>query len=127
MHHLDKETREHYEHELEKHYGEPIWPISDFCDRLGLYIQALKEGREDKRAFYTSSPYSKEITDFLIDNGPTIITFARKSNLLFRLLYLRQPLRTKKCPKHQGHWSGCKFGLDGCECQVGFDVTGWLE
>ncbi len=43
-----------------------------------------------------------------------------KSNLLYRLLYLEQPLRTVKCPTHDGHWSG----LDPCEHGCG--STGWL-
>jgi hypothetical protein len=29
-----------------------------------------------------------------------------KSNLLARLLYGRQPLRTVPCPVHRGHWHG---------------------
>jgi hypothetical protein len=61
---------------------------------------------------------------------------AMKSNLLYRLIYLREPLREEKCPKHQGRWSGCAFGTY-CDCQkiinpadglVYYDsnVTGWL-
>lgn len=61
---------------------------------------------------------------------------AYKSNLLYRLIYLGEPLREVKCPKHDGHWSGCKW-RDYCDCQkvinpddglVYYDsnVTGWL-
>ena len=62
---------------------------------------------------------------------------AMKSNLLFRLLYLREPLRTEKCPKHDGRWSGCSWSKPYCDCQKVIDpvtghvvydsnVTGWL-
>jgi hypothetical protein len=55
-----------------------------------------------------------------------------KSNLLYRLLYLGERLRTEPCPRHRGVWSGYKDSAPFCDCQylesgtVGFDVTGWL-
>lgn len=65
---------------------------------------------------------------------------AHKSNLLYRLIYLGEPLRTEKCPVHEGRWSGCSWGdalkTGWCDCQkvrtpdgrVGYDsnVCGWL-
>ena len=53
----------------------------------------------------------------------------RKSNLLARLLYDGQALRTMPCPEHKGHWSGCKWPKDPkdlCPCMDGCNVTGWL-
>lgn len=47
---------------------------------------------------------------------PTFI----KSNLLYRLLYLREPVRQVKCPTHQGSWHG--ISPDPCAC----GMTGWL-
>ena len=50
-----------------------------------------------------------------------------KSCLLKRLIYLGEPLRTRPCPLHKGHWAGCfgercPHGCDrGCGC-----TTGWL-
>ncbi len=44
-----------------------------------------------------------------------------KSNLLARLLYGGEPLRSTPCPTHKGKWSGC-FG----ECEHGCELTGWL-
>ncbi len=61
---------------------------------------------------------------------------AIKSNLLYRLIYLGERLRTEKCPVHDGHWVGCAFGTY-CDCQKVIDpedglvyydsnVCGWL-
>lgn len=50
----------------------------------------------------------------------------RKSCLLDRLIYQGEKLRTKKCPVHQGRWSGCDWNTPGCECRNGANVTGWL-
>src|SRR5947199_7147549 len=53
-----------------------------------------------------------------------ILTDIRKSNLLGRLLYAKQPLRTEPCPTHQGHidMEELLTGKQGCPCQG----TGWL-
>jgi hypothetical protein len=47
-----------------------------------------------------------------------------KSCLLDRLIYGGEPLRTERCPKHKGRWSGCV--PDPCPiCSYGSNVTGW--
>lgn len=50
-----------------------------------------------------------------------------KSCLLDRLIYGGEELRTKKCPEHDGHWSGCSF-LAECPhgCSFGANLTGWI-
>lgn len=48
-----------------------------------------------------------------------------KSNLLSRLIYSGEQLRTTPCPKHKGRWSGCVWDAQ-CECMCGSNVTGWL-
>ena len=53
----------------------------------------------------------------------------QKSNLLWRLIYGGQELRTTPCPEHKGKWSGCmwpKDEKDVCACMDGCNVTGWL-
>ena len=50
----------------------------------------------------------------------------RKSNLLCRLLYAGQELRTEMCPTHKGKWSGCSWGENPCACNDDGNVTGWL-
>jgi len=46
----------------------------------------------------------------------------RKSNLLARLIYGGQKLRTQMCPEHKGEWTGPR--PDPCPHGCGF--TGWL-
>jgi hypothetical protein len=50
----------------------------------------------------------------------------QKSNLLWRLIYRGQPLRTEMCPLHQGQWSGCAWDPCPHGCSDGNNVTGWL-
>ena len=63
----------------------------------------------------------------LLANARRLGLSIRKSCLLHRLVYLGEPLRTKKCPEHKGVWSGlapvpCPHGCDTtCGCR-----TGWL-
>ena len=85
---------------LEKYYGEPVRRISDYCKAFSTWFKVTgQEGVE-----------------------MAIV----KSNLLYRLIYLKLPLRTRKCPKHQGRWSGCT--PDPCSegCTVAGNNTGWL-
>lgn len=53
-----------------------------------------------------------------------VFTMIRKSSLLDRLLYAGEKLRTRKCPTHNGHWSGLEH--DGNVCPHGCQLTGWL-
>jgi hypothetical protein len=50
----------------------------------------------------------------------------RKSNLLARLIYGGQQVRTRPCPVHKGHWSGCAWEKLACGCLDGCNITGWL-
>lgn len=104
---------------LASHYGEEVLPVSQVCDGLATYVKALTENESD-------GPYTPEVGAFLRQHGWEITTFARKSNLLWRLLYAGEPLRTRKCPEHDGHWSGCKPEPCPHGCSYGHDVTGWL-
>lgn len=56
--------------------------------------------------------------------GPLRVAI-RKSNLLYRLLYGGEPLRTQPCPEHQGVWSGIGTP-DKPDCPHGCGFTGWL-
>jgi hypothetical protein len=52
-----------------------------------------------------------------------------KSSFLDRAIYVREPLRTVKCPKHDGHWSGVEMPRDwpySNHCYHGCELTGWL-
>lgn len=104
---------------LEQHYGERVAPVSEYCRAIEDYIRALA-------ADGAGSPSTDALNEIArtLAKGLHGVYFA-KSNLLYRLLYLGQPLRTEKCPEHDGQWSG--YGWDEpCACQVGNDITGWL-
>jgi hypothetical protein len=48
-----------------------------------------------------------------------------KSCLLARLIYAGEPLRTERCPIHDGRWSGCEAPCP-VGCDFGSNLTGWL-
>ena len=112
---------------LAAHYNEPVRPVSQYCQAFRVWRAALREAIErgdfDERGelgLRTKEHY-QEVIDGLAQAELAIY----KSNLLARLIYGGQELRTEKCPVHQGHWSGWAWG-DECECQDGPDITGWL-
>ena len=95
---------------LSEHFGEPVMPVSRYCSKLELYAHAI-----DQRARRT-----KEKGDIdHADQVQWVFVQIMKSNLLHRLIYQGEKLRTVPCPEHKGKWSGL-YGP--CEC--GF--TGWL-
>lgn len=49
-----------------------------------------------------------------------------KSCLLGRMIYGGEELRTRACPIHEGHWSGCSPDPCPAGCNYGINVTGWL-
>lgn len=102
---------------LAQHYGERVAPVSEYCRAVGDYMRALAQDG-------AGSPSGDRLNEIARELKFETAYFA-KSNLLYRLLYLGQPLRTEKCPTHDGHWSGYGWG-DPCACQVGNDITGWL-
>lgn len=53
-----------------------------------------------------------------------VFLMIRKSSLLDRLLYGGEKLRTRKCPQHEGTWSGLEH--NGNICPHGCHLTGWL-
>lgn len=53
----------------------------------------------------------------------TVRMDASKSNLLARMIYNGEPLRSVKCPTHEGRWDGQAM-LNGCK--HGCHGTGWL-
>jgi hypothetical protein len=47
-----------------------------------------------------------------------------KSDLLYRLIYCGEKLRTEQCPEHKGEWSGLEH--PDHRCPHGCGLTGWL-
>jgi len=108
--------------QLEKFYRQPVLPLRHFCQALETWMDCIWkrnsepaeiELREDLRPH----PYFKHLPQMRID--------IRKSNLLGRLLFAKQQLRTRRCPVHNGHWSGEAMFFEDCPHHC--DGTGWLR
>lgn len=104
---------------LSSHFGEPVMPVSRYCRALKTWVHQIVELNEEKPEDKLGRPkhhqgeaYWEHLHHILID--------VQKSNLLYRLIYQGEPLRSKKCPEHNGRWSG--LGV----CQHGCDLTGWI-
>ncbi len=106
--------------QLQAHYGEPVLPISRYCDAFRKWAEAMislnsKTPPNDRQHVHGAS-YARML--------PTVLTDIRKSNLLGRLLYAREPFRSKPCPLHKGTWSGLEW--PDSKCPHGCGYTGWL-
>jgi len=98
-------------------HGGPVRPVNEYCAALEAWRNAIHEAHARGEPDW----------DNLIEAIDTVELSMKKSNLLYRLIYLGEKLRTKPCPIHKGHWSGCS--PDPCPegCSSGSDITGWLE
>lgn len=86
--------------ELSAHFGEPVRPVSHYCKALDAWGKVA------------------DIKDYR-----SIRAEIMKSNLLARMIYGGEKLRTKQCPRHHGVW----FGVPGMiECEYDCGGTGWL-
>lgn len=110
--------------QLSDHFEEPVMPVSAYCKALGTWFKVIEELNG-----YSYGVKVKE-TD-LYEQGARYAQFLGliksdiiKSNLLYRLIYLGEPLRTKMCSKHKGKWglNDLFNGEPPCEC----GETGWL-
>jgi hypothetical protein len=128
--HLDDETRLHYEAELRKHYGDVIVPLNRVCNAIFEWLRVIHEEHletEDDGSRDEALHAIAKAVDLIGGSTLSVSIMARKSNLLARLIYANQKVRTKKCPEHKGHWSGYYSISEGpCECCDGLDITGWL-
>ncbi len=91
----------------------PLMTVEHYCRQFAIWSNACRDESD-------GSPWAKSIAEAF----ETIHLAVYKSNLLFRLIYGGEKLRTEKCPIHQGRWSGCV--PDPCPiCAFDSDVTGW--
>lgn len=109
---------------LEERAGEPIRPVSEYCHALRQYADALRECADGGEP----GPFgSTEICRDVADALQSLSFAAGKSNLLSRLIYQREDLRTRRCPTHKGRWSGIAYDENRCACEDrGGNLTGWL-
>ncbi len=133
---------------LTEHFGEPVQPVRQYCAALNLWASALRMKAERLEVIAiekTASDASEESKASAKEDAENAEKFARdvghvfmqitKSNLLSRLIYDGESLRTEMSPVHKGRWSGCKWATEddkNCKCQhaqaggIGINVTGWL-
>lgn len=99
---------------LSEHFREPVMPMTRYCAAFERWMQCIHDAQKDVR------PGEARHGASYAGNLRHIWTDIKKSSLLGRLLYGGEKFRTRKCPKHDGRWSGLS------ECEHGCDSTGWL-
>jgi hypothetical protein len=101
----------------------PLMRASEFCAAFYGWAKAIDEALRDPDV----SDYEKDQLRPISEHLAALYIPIRKSNYLWRRIYLGQKHRTKKCPNHKGRWSGyLAFDDPKCACQSGYDATGWL-
>lgn len=109
---------------LSEHYGERVAPVSAYCKAFETWAEVqVKKFRESKKELEANG----ENTTFafgsaIVPHFRVLERTIRKSDLLYRLVYLGEELREELCPLHQGKWSG----LHPDPCPHACDYTGWL-
>lgn len=101
---------------LSEHYKQPVMPVSRYCAKLEEWYRVFGES-----LLVDGKPRS-EGADVLLTQMRSLWITVKKSNLLYRLLYLNEDLRQTPCPEHQGKWSGNHWE----PCPHGCQYTGWL-
>lgn len=97
---------------LAYYYGCPVLPLREFCAALTAWAQLVGRRGAEFRS------YAPHLGTILVD--------IEKSNLLYRLLYLREKVRFRPCPEHLGKSNaGMLTGMQP-PCRYGCEGTGWL-
>lgn len=110
--------------QLSEHFREPVMPVSKYCAALDTWHRALITEGSGRSKSSSNEELASMVSHVFLQ--------IRKSNLLYRLIYAGETLRTEKCPDHKGRWSGCSWSDTPCECQkmqngkYDSNVTGWL-
>jgi hypothetical protein len=100
----------------------PLMRASEFCAALYDWRSALSDAIADPDV-----PEHRKVEFRQIVASLNAVELPiRKSNYLWRRIYLAQQHRTEKCPDHKGTWSGYGTPPYVCACMSGYDVTGWL-
>jgi len=101
--------------QLEEHYGQPVLPVGEHCQKLLTYLETAREYLEPR------------IGELALQELELAVS---KSAFLLRMLYYGEEPRTVPCPVHKGHWSGINGSDDPakiCECTArDGTITGWL-
>lgn len=150
---MTNEEAEEMLKKLSAHFKKPVMPIDRYCGHLRVWESALNDrARTLAKKLFPEKTVGTAFADavswhhrFLNRRNEAVdyddklahlsyavleamevqAVFLRigKSNLLWRLLYGNESLRTEPCPVHEGKWFTIP-GLD--ECPHGCEGTGWL-
>ncbi len=112
---------------LREYYGEPVKPLSRFCNAIDSWIHAIRTACQEKKAASEGKPWNHQGSEYYEYLSHIRIDIA-KSALLSRLMFMDEKLRTKKCPEHKGElamheWIGFP---DAPQCDHLCGGTGWL-
>lgn len=118
---LLKEEAEQLLELLTKYYKQPVMPMNRFCETMRTWMDCVVKnntdatltGEDGRQGMNHGSEYYKHFG--------SINTDISKSNLLGRMFYGGEKLRTRMCPTHKGHWSG----INSCIYYCG--STGWIH
>jgi hypothetical protein len=104
---------------LSRHYRQPVMPIRRYCNALRTWMAVR---RKKQRDFEKAHPDDTSYPNQWVNHLRTVDVMISKSNLLYRLLYLGEELRTEMCPEHKGKQHMGVLLNNSCEC----NGTGWL-
>lgn len=112
--------------QLEHHYRQPVLPLYRFCDAITTWMRAIEQNNTEEAArrehplgrWRPEDQWGHSYWQHL----SKIKTDIRKSELLHRLLYKKEKLRTQRCPVHKGH----QYLGQHPPCPHGCGLTGWL-
>lgn len=106
---------------LQQFYGQPVLPLDNFCHAIELWMDCIVKNNTDPALHRDGIKHGHIYFEFL----NLIRIDIRKSNLLGRLLFAREPLRTRMCPTHKGHFNAEAMFFE--KCPLLCDGTGWLR
>lgn len=113
--------------QLSEHFGEPVMPLKAFCFTMRRWVDCIEQGVQDRKAendgLGRGGNQHQHGQEYVAQLGH-ILTDIAKSDLLGRLFYGHEQVRTVKCPEHKGHWVGIESDTNFCKHGCGF--TGWL-
>jgi hypothetical protein len=106
---------------LAQFYGEPVLPLGNFCHAIELWMDCIVKNNTDPALNRDGIKHGSIYFEFLNLMRIDI----RKSNLLGRLLFAKEPLRTQMCSTHKGHFNAEAMFFE--KCPLLCDGTGWLR
>jgi len=106
---------------LEQYHGQPVLPLGSFCRAMRVWMDCVVKNNTDPALLQAGHNQGNKYFNLL----DQLYIDIRKSNLLGRLLYAKEPLRSRMCPIHKGHYNGDAMFFNKCPHPC--DGTGWLR